>query len=86
MDVHSIFSRKVIARTISFSGFARMDNLLKDHRYPPRLRAPSGNPMRVDDLRWKGPRPEFKEFCRRLKSPALVDRARTAQKKATQVA
>ena len=29
----------------------------------------------VDDLRWTGPRPEFEEFCRRLKAPALIERA-----------
>jgi 5'-3' exonuclease len=29
----------------------------------------------VEDLRWKGPRPEFQEFARRLKAPGLLDRA-----------
>ena len=29
----------------------------------------------VEDLRWKGPRPDFGEYCRRLKSPNLLSRA-----------
>jgi 5'-3' exonuclease len=29
----------------------------------------------VDDLRWKGPRPNFEEQCRRMKSPDLLRRA-----------
>ena len=32
----------------------------------------------VEDLRWKGPRPEFKEHCRRMKSPDLFGRATSA--------
>jgi 5'-3' exonuclease len=32
----------------------------------------------VDDLRWKGPRPDFEECCRRMKARNLLDRARTA--------
>jgi 5'-3' exonuclease len=32
----------------------------------------------VEDLRWKGPRPEFEERCQRLKSPALFARAAAA--------
>lgn len=28
----------------------------------------------VEDLRWSGPRPEFVEQCKRMKSPALLDR------------
>ncbi len=35
----------------------------------------------VDDLRWAGPRAGFEEFCRRMKSPALLDRARAAGSK-----
>ena len=34
----------------------------------------------VDDLRWKGPRPNFGEYCHRLKSPVLFDRALAASK------
>jgi 5'-3' exonuclease len=32
----------------------------------------------VDDLRWNGPRPNFEEYCRRLKSPDLLRRATAA--------
>jgi 5'-3' exonuclease len=28
----------------------------------------------VEDLRWKGPRAEFEEWCRRIKAPGLFDR------------
>ncbi len=28
----------------------------------------------IDDLRWKGPRPEFEALCRRMKAPRLYDR------------
>jgi len=30
----------------------------------------------VEDLRWKGPRPDFEECCRRIKSPNLLSRVR----------
>jgi 5'-3' exonuclease len=33
----------------------------------------------VEDLRWKGPRPSFEEFCVRMKSPDLLRRARSAR-------
>jgi len=33
----------------------------------------------VEDLRWKGPRPNFQEHCRRMKSPDLVRRAELAR-------
>jgi 5'-3' exonuclease len=32
----------------------------------------------VEDLRWQGPRPNFEHWCMRLKSPALLERARKA--------
>jgi len=32
----------------------------------------------VDDLRWKGPRPSFAEYCQRIKSPDLLRRATAA--------
>jgi 5'-3' exonuclease len=37
----------------------------------------------VDDLRWKGPRPDFEECFRRIKSPILLDRVRSAKLKIT---
>jgi len=33
----------------------------------------------VEDLRWKGPGPNFEEHCERMKSPALISRATSAQ-------
>src|SRR5271155_1364737 len=33
----------------------------------------------VEDLRWKGPRPDFEERCRRMKSPNLVGRVTSAK-------
>jgi 5'-3' exonuclease len=33
----------------------------------------------VADLRWNGPRPNFEEFCRRMKSPDLLRRATAAR-------
>jgi 5'-3' exonuclease len=33
----------------------------------------------VEDLRWKGPSPNFEEHCRRMKSPTLPGRATAAQ-------
>jgi len=35
----------------------------------------------VEDLRWKGPRPNFEEECRRMKSPGLFNRVASARSK-----
>lgn len=35
----------------------------------------------VEDLRWKGPRANFEEYCRRIKSPGLFGRVQTAKSK-----
>jgi 5'-3' exonuclease len=35
----------------------------------------------VEDLRWKGPRPCFEEYCQRMKSPDLLRRAAAAGSK-----
>jgi len=32
----------------------------------------------VEDLRWKGPRPNFEQWCQRLKAPDLLRRVRSA--------
>jgi len=32
----------------------------------------------VDDLGWKGPRSDFRDYCQRMKSPALLARAKSA--------
>ncbi len=37
----------------------------------------------VEDLRWQGPRPNFEEFCVRMKSPDLLRRAKSASAKPT---
>jgi len=34
----------------------------------------------VDDLRWKGPRPDFADMCARLRAPDLLERAQRAAK------
>ena len=34
----------------------------------------------VDDLRWKGPRPDFTDMCARLRAPDLFERAQRAAK------
>ncbi len=36
----------------------------------------------VEDLRWKGPRASFEEYCRRINAPNLVGRAASAKSKA----
>jgi 5'-3' exonuclease len=36
----------------------------------------------VEDLRWKGPRPNFEEHCRRMKATGLLDRVTSAAVKA----
>ena len=33
----------------------------------------------VEDLRWYGPRPEFEQYCQRMKAPDLVRRANSAR-------
>jgi 5'-3' exonuclease len=33
----------------------------------------------AEDLRWQGPRPDFEEFCRRMKAPELLNRAKSAR-------
>src|SRR5215470_4932299 len=35
----------------------------------------------VDDLRWQGPRPDFEEVCRQLRSGDLLERAKSATSK-----
>ena len=32
----------------------------------------------IEDLRWKGPRPEFEQYCRRMKAPEVFRRAAAA--------
>ena len=35
----------------------------------------------VEELRWRGPRDSFEDFCRRIKSPGLVERVASAQRR-----
>jgi 5'-3' exonuclease len=42
------------------------------------LRSDAPLPHSVDDLEWKGPRPEFERYCVRLQAPELFTRAMTA--------
>jgi hypothetical protein len=35
----------------------------------------------VEDLRWKGPRPGFEQYCQQMKSPELLRRATAAGSK-----
>ena len=37
----------------------------------------------VEDLRWKGPRPDFEECCRRIRSPNLLGRVTSAKSTAS---
>jgi 5'-3' exonuclease len=38
----------------------------------------------VEDLRWRGPSPSFKDYCDRMKSPELAGRAEAAASRANQ--
>jgi 5'-3' exonuclease len=38
----------------------------------------------VEDLRWKGPHPNFEEYCRRMKSPDLLGRVTSAKSTGSQ--
>jgi 5'-3' exonuclease len=40
---------------------------------------------KVEDLRWKGPRPNFEEHCLRMQSPALLGRATSAKSRSQDV-
>jgi 5'-3' exonuclease len=39
----------------------------------------------VEDLRWKGPRENFEEWCQRMKAPGLLARVRSAGAKRAQL-
>ena len=62
------------ARPLAESLFAAWDEALLFRTLATlRTDVPVFNP--VDDLLWKGPRPEFEAFCQRLKAPDLLRRA-----------
>jgi 5'-3' exonuclease len=65
------------ARRLSESLFSSWTNALLFRTLATlRLEAPVFNT--VDDLRWKGPLPNFEEHCHRMKSPELLSRATLA--------
>ncbi|HEY1527105.1 MAG TPA: 5'-3' exonuclease H3TH domain-containing protein [Candidatus Angelobacter sp.] len=62
------------ARTLSESLFSAWDDALLFRTLATlRLDVPVFDS--VEDLLWKGPRPNFEETCRRLKAPDLINRA-----------
>lgn len=65
------------ARVLSESLFAAWDDALLFRTLATlRLDVPVFDT--IDDLRWKGPRPHFEDYCRRMKSPDLLRRVRAA--------
>jgi 5'-3' exonuclease len=65
------------ARGLSESLFAAWDDALLFRTLATlRLDAPVFDT--VEDLRWKGPRDSFEEWCRRIKAPGLFDRVAAA--------
>jgi 5'-3' exonuclease len=69
------------ARALSESLFSAWDDALLFRTLATlRLDAPVFDT--VDDLRWKGPRENFEEWCRRMKAPNLLDRVMSAKSKA----
>ena len=65
------------ARALSESLFSAWDDALLFRTLATlRLDAPVFDS--VDDLRWKGPRPNFEETCRRIKAPDLLRRTLAA--------
>ena len=68
------------ARGLAESLFAAWDDALLFRRLATlRLDAPVFGT--VEELRWTGARPEFEEYCRRMKSPNLARRAAASQHK-----
>ena len=65
------------ARVLSESLFAAWDDALL-FRTLATLRLDVAVFDRIDDLRWKGPRPHFEDYCRRMKSPDLLRRVKAA--------
>jgi 5'-3' exonuclease len=68
------------ARVLSESLFSAWDDALLFRTLATlRLDAPVFDAL--DDLRWKGPREDFEECCRRMKAPGLFARVMAAKKK-----
>jgi 5'-3' exonuclease len=65
------------ARVLAESLFSAWDDALLFRTLATlRLDAPVFD--QVEELRWKGPRADFEEFCRRMKSPELLRRVTSA--------
>ena len=67
---------------VKVRGAARLGQALRDHfedallfRTLARLRSDVDLFGSVDELRWAGPRPEFKAYCDRLRDPDMAQRA-----------
>jgi 5'-3' exonuclease len=65
------------ARGLSESLFSAWDDALLFRRLAT-LRADAPVFAVVEDLRWRGPRPGFEEYCRRIKAPDLLRRVSAA--------
>jgi 5'-3' exonuclease len=68
------------ARPLAESLFSNWDNALLFRKLAT-LRTDVPVFDSLEDLRWKGPRPDFEEFCRQLNSASLLKRAMAAQPK-----
>src|SRR5580700_3162474 len=68
------------ARTLSKSLFSAWDDALL-FRTLATLRLDVPVFETVEDLRWKGPRDNFEEFCSRMKAPGLLGRVAAARSK-----
>ncbi len=68
------------ARGLSDSLFSAWDDALL-FRTLATLRSDAPVFETVEDLRWKGPRADFEEWCRRMKAPGLVGRVAAAKTK-----
>jgi 5'-3' exonuclease len=69
------------ARVLSESLFSAWDDALL-FRTLATLRLDATVFDTVEDLRWKGSRENFEEWCRRMKAPNLLDRVMSAKSKA----
>jgi 5'-3' exonuclease len=68
------------ARVLSESLFSAWDDALL-FRTLATLRVDAPVFDTVEDLRWKEPRAEFEEWCRRMRAPGLLDRVMSAKSK-----
>lgn len=81
-DWHSWHPSIRRARPLSESLFANWDDALL-YRTLATLRLDVPVFDTLDDLQWRGPRPEFEALCKRLKAPELLRRANGAKFKSS---